>query len=101
MIDPTQAGAQPPATAQPGAQQGVTVCITALPDGTFTVGPDADDQGGDPAAGAQPAQDIDSALNIARQMLGGAQQDPAAADAQADDLFQSGFNGANPRASRG
>lgn len=97
MIDPTQAAGQPPAGAQPGAQQGTTICITALPDGTFTVGPDADDQGGDPAAGAQPAQDIDTALSMARQMLEQG-QDPATADQQANDLFQQGFNGQSGRA---
>lgn len=91
MIDPTQQAAPGAAPAQ---QQGATVCIAAQPDGTFMVYP----EGGE--AQAQPAQDIDGALEAAKQLLGGA-QDPAATEAQADNLFQAGFNGANPRAPKG
>lgn len=97
MIDPTQAAGQAPASGQAQAP-GASVCITQQPDGTFTVGPDSQD--GDEATeqqNAQPAQDIDAALQLARQMLTGA-QDPAAADAQANDLFQAGFNGQSGRA---
>ena len=90
MIDPTQAAGQPPANDEP---QG-TICIAPQPDGTFMVYPDGQqDQG-------QPAQDIDGALEAARQLLGGA-QDPKAADAQADQLFQAGFNGTAPSGQQG
>lgn len=93
MIDPTQAAGQPPATppqadgAQPGAQP--EVCIKPQGDGTFMVYTEGQE------AQAQPAQDIDSALDAARQLLGGAaggQQDPQAADAQAEALFKGGFS---------
>lgn len=104
MIDPTQAAGQP----APAPQQG-TVCIAPQGDGTFMVYLKGDDnatmQGGHAAPSGegeqQPAQDVDSALELARQMLSGGAQDPAAADKQVNDLFQAGFDGANPRATQG
>lgn len=81
--------AQPPGT----APNEVTVCITIQGGGTFVVYPK--DQG--PGAG-QPAGDIEEALSIARGMLEGTQgsEDAAGASArtaaEADALFQGGFN---------
>lgn len=97
MIDPTQAAG---AASAPGQQQPAAagVCITPQADGTYMVGPDSAD--GDEATeqqNGQPAQDLDSALQLARQMLEQG-QDPATADAQANDLFQAGFNGQSGRA---
>lgn len=104
MMDPTQqapaAGApQAAAPQQPGGdQQAPAICVQMQPDGTYLVysedtGPDA----------GQPAQDVDSALQLVKQMLeggpdGDADQNGGAPDGDADDaaeqLFQSGFSGA-------
>lgn len=89
MIDPTQA--QPgaaPAAAAPAAP--ATICIAAQPDGSFMVYPEQD--GPD---GAAPVQDIDAALDQARQILTGATPDAPAgeeANQDADSLFEQGFN---------
>jgi hypothetical protein len=85
MIDPTQAAGQMPAQAP---QQGAAVCIAPQGDGTFSVYPEGQQDAG------QPAQDIDAALDAARQLLsGGASQvDPKGADAQAEALFKGGFS---------
>lgn len=101
MMDPTQAapGAQPGGAPAGGdAGQGETICITAQPDGTFIVF-DAD-QGPD---SGQPAQDAESATQLALQMLqGGPDGDSddtgsgggSGGTAQdADALFSQGFNG--------
>jgi hypothetical protein len=82
MMDPTQQAGQ----GQPAPQQGgQTVCIAAKADGTFMVYP----EGGQPTG--EPAPDVDSALEQARQLLdGGAPGAPAQDDAEA--LFQQGFN---------
>lgn len=67
MMDDAQEG-------QEGAEQGVTVCITAMPDGTFEVKIDEDGQedeeGGDETGdGPQMAKTLDEALNMAGEML--------------------------------
>jgi hypothetical protein len=88
---PQQAGAQPGADDQAPA-----ICIQQQPDGTYLVYSEADG----PDAG-QSMQDVDSALQAAKQMLTG---EPDAddnggvpdgdADNAAESMFQSGFNGA-------
>lgn len=82
MIDPTQQAApgQPPA-------QGATVCIAAQPDGSYSVYL----EGGD-AQNAQPAADVDEALEQARQLLGAGQSEQAAPQDDADALFGAGFD---------
>lgn len=91
---------QPPAAAP---QATTTICIAALADGTFMVYPEGADSAAAPAGGAeesgemaggQPAQDIDGALELAKQMLGG-QEGGAPAEDSADALFQAGFSKAS------
>lgn len=105
MFAPSQPAA-PAQAAQPGAPA-ITICIAALADGTFMVYPEA--EGGaeaDPAGGAaeesnemaggQPAQDVDGALQLAKQMLAGpaagGQPSAPAGGEDADALFNQGFN---------
>lgn len=104
MFDPSQAAAQGQPDADPQAT--TTICIAAMPDGTYKVyaetQEDAADQGSDDGqeesdemAGAQSAKDINGALQLAKQMLsggpGGAQPGAAPASDSADALFQQGF----------
>jgi len=60
--------------------QGMSVTITKMPDGTFSVGPDDDSQGGEQVEGGQPegqepgmqtVKSLDEALSLAGQMLSG------------------------------
>jgi|ERR1044072_5637537 hypothetical protein len=90
MLNPNQPPAQPGAPgAAPAAPAGPVVCIAAQGDGTFMVYPE--DQG--PDAG-QPAQDIESAAQLAASMLAGDGQPQDTTTAEdADALFQGGFNG--------
>lgn len=89
MIDPTQqAAAAPGAGAAP--TQGATVCIADQGDGVFMVYPEGQQ------AQAQQAQDIDGALELAKSLLGGG-QDPAASDAEQDELFNQAFNTSSGR----
>lgn len=91
MITSTQPAA--PAAAQPptGGDQGITaVCVAAQPDGTYSVYPEGQQDAG------QPAQDIDSALQLVQQMLERGTdvgQASSSAEQDADALFQGGFNG--------
>lgn len=109
--NPNAGQGQPAAAAAPQAT--TTICIAALADGTFMVYPEpeggAEDAAGAQAGGAdeessemaggQPAQDVDGALQLAKQMLSagpaaaGGQGAPA--DDSADALFQQGFNKAS------
>lgn len=70
----------PPAAPEAG---GMTICITAMPDGTFTVGPMDGEM--------QPASDIKGALTIAAQMLRGEDSSPS----MLQDQFAAGYSGAN------
>jgi hypothetical protein len=87
---PQQAGAQPGADDQAPA-----ICIQMQPDGTYLVYSEADG----PDAG-QDAPDVDTALQMAKQMLTGDQDaddagGPSDGDQDAaESMFQSGFNGA-------
>ena len=105
MFAPTQAAGpgQAPAAAP---QASTTICIAALADGTFMVYQEQEGGAEDAAAGGQteessemaggqPAQDVDGALQLAKQMLGGAAggqpgAQPAAEDSP-DALFEQGF----------
>lgn len=112
-----------PAGAPPGAAPAApqvlsTICISAMADGTFMVyqdseeGDESDDAAGadptaaagaapapdddsDEMAGGQSAKDIDSALQLAKQMIAQGGQDggeaPEDDNASADALFQQGF----------
>lgn len=88
MIDPTQQAAP----GQAPAPQGKTVCIASQADGTYTVYLEGAEQN----APAQPAADLDAALDHARTMLGGAVKDDHAApqgDANAEvEAMFGGFN---------
>lgn len=105
MFAPTQAAApgQQPAAAP---QAMATICIAALADGTFMVYPESEGGAEEAPAGAaaeessemangQAAQDVDTALQLAKKMLAGGQNSPAPAEDSADALFQQGFNKAS------
>lgn len=90
MIDPTQPAA--PAAAAP--QQG-TICIAPLGDGTFMVYPEGTEPTG------EPAPDLETALEQARQQLAGGDQGAAGdAEAQAEALFTGEFDKTAGRAPR-
>lgn len=82
-IQPAAAG-QSQAPASP--QGGMTVCITAQTDGTFMVYPKESDDTG------QQVADLDAALDAARTMLGGAAPEGQSDTAEADALFNQGFD---------
>ena len=92
--DPSQDPSQSQYPSQDDDSQGTTVCITALPDGSFSVkileSDSADESGEDESSdGPQSADNLDDALALAGQMLttemgedsgdGDAPMDPATA----------------------
>jgi hypothetical protein len=106
MMDQNQQSAD---ATQP-QDESTTVCITANGDGTFKVYEKGDDsptmQGGYPSSdgddAGQTAPDIDSALQLAKQLLGGQGGEPGAeAPDDAESLFQGGFNGARGQLNQG
>lgn len=85
MIDPTQAAAP---AGQEQAAQGITVCITANPDGSFVVyRKDVAEQDAEPT-------DLETALDQAAQLLhdAAATQPAAQENAAADELFATSFD---------
>lgn len=100
MIDPSQAPAAP---AAPAPQVGTVVCIAPQGDGSFVVETRNEPNRDNPIVarkGGQTAPDIEQALELARQMLtagGEGQSDQSDLEAQANALFEGGFNQASGR----
>jgi len=101
MFAPTPAAGQGQAPAA-APQASTTICIAALADGTFMVyqepegGAEAQAGGGaaeesSEMAGGQSAQDVDGALQLAKQMLSGGSAPAAPAEDSPDALFEQGF----------
>lgn len=88
MIDPTQAPAGQPA---PAPQQG-PICIAPAAPGSFVVYPEGGQPSGEPV-------DLEAALELAREMLSAQGGDDGQKDleAQANALFEGGFNQASGR----
>lgn len=91
----------PPAAGQsqaPAAPESAgTVCIAPQGDGTFMVYLKHVQSMSDPLGqrpDEQPAADIDAALDTARKLLGGEAQQQGSDTAEADALFNQGFNNA-------
>ena len=90
-------GQQPATGADAAAQPKKVVCIAEMSDGSFEV---YSQQANIPAAagmsdgdmGKQPAGSLDEALDMASQMLGGAESGAGQDDTSADALFQAGFD---------
>ena len=73
-MDPSAMSGDGSSDDESSGSQGTTVCITAMPDGTFSVqiqesGDDGDEGPGDNSDGPQTADSLDEALQIAGQML--------------------------------
>lgn len=95
---PTAAPAAGDPSAQGAAPQGQTVCITDNGDGSYSVGPDSDDdQGGqDDDSQMQQMNSLPEALKAAAALLQGATDPKAAWQAEASKRDASGMPSAAP-----